>query len=93
MVTEQEPVNVGARDPWTSHVASERIQPTRGTKRERVLALLRDAEGAWVRGHQITEVGGSEGLRRLRELRQMGWAVERQPALVGSGWWYRLGGA
>jgi hypothetical protein len=46
-----------------------------------------------VAGHFFTapDVGGSEGLRRLRELRQMGWAVERKPK-PGShtGWLYRL---
>jgi hypothetical protein len=44
------------------------------TRRELVLQLLRQHEGQWVDGTRIAsaEVGGSEGLKRLRELRQEG---------------------
>ncbi len=42
------------------------------TRREQVLARLQDADGAWVDGADLSnaECGGSEGLKRLRELRQ-----------------------
>lgn len=48
--------------------------------RGRVLALLRANANAWVRGSRIAspEVGGSEGLRRVRELRAKGWYIEQR---------------
>lgn len=84
-------------DPWSSHTAARRIEPTRGSKRAAVLNLLRGAASdphgdGWVPGSALTEVGGSEGLRRLRELRAMGWPIERRPARGPgrTGWEYRL---
>jgi hypothetical protein len=88
-----EPPNVRRSDPWTSHAAKARIQPTRESKRGRCLTLLQQHAGEWVAGHVFTapDVGGSEGLRRLRELRQMGWAVERKPKPGNvTEWLYRL---
>lgn len=80
-------------DPETSHVAAALIEPTRKTKKGRVLAFLKERRGEWVLGYQLMapDVGGSEGLRRERELRAAGWNIEREP--VGSGrttWRYRL---
>lgn len=42
------------------------------SRREQVLQKLIDANGAWVNGPDLAneEVGGSEGLKRLRELKQ-----------------------
>jgi hypothetical protein len=42
------------------------------TRRDQVLIRLREAEGAWVDGTELANevVGGSEGLKRLRELRK-----------------------
>lgn len=80
-------------DPWTSHVAAERIEPKRETRRWKVLMRLREARGCWVPGSDIAapDVGGSEGLRRLRELRVGGWPIERRPAPSSStAWEYRL---
>lgn len=47
------------------------------TRKELVLRLLRENEGQWVDGPRIAsaEVGGSEGLKRLRELRQDGYDI------------------
>lgn len=47
------------------------------TRKELVLRLLRENEGQWVDGTRIAsaEVGGSEGLKRLRELRQDGYDI------------------
>lgn len=81
-------------DPWTSHVAAERIEPKRGTRKALVLAVLQAAAGEWVDGAALTrpEVGGSEGLRRLRELRTAhGWPIERRPnPASATAWQYRL---
>lgn len=50
------------------------------TARERVLALLCSNVGVWVPAHVITnpEIGGSEGLRRLRELRDRGYRIQQR---------------
>ncbi len=83
-------------DPWTSKLAAERIEPKRETRKAKVLALLRAANGDWVDGHDIASpgVGGSEGLRRLRELRaDNGWPIERRPhPQHDTSWQYRLTG-
>ena len=46
------------------------------TRADRVLKVLSD--GQWHPGHHLTgpEAGGSEGLRRLRELREKGYQIE-----------------
>jgi hypothetical protein len=49
--------------------------------RGRVATLLRKQAGQWVRGSLLASagVGGSEGLRRLRELRnRFGWRIEQR---------------
>jgi hypothetical protein len=90
-----EPPIVRTDDRSSSHEAAARIQPTRGSKREKVLALLQRNGRAWTLGSELTtpDVGGSEGMRRLRELRQMGWDYESQPLPGGrTSWKYRLKG-
>lgn len=84
-------------DPPSSLLAAERIEPERGTRKGRVLAVLDLAASGpgdgWVDGHELTApgVGGSEGLRRLRELRQGGWKIERRPNPTSpTAWQYRL---
>jgi hypothetical protein len=80
-------------DPPTAHEAARRIQPKRGTAKARVLDYLRRCAPEWVDAPELTDsvVGGSEGLRRVRELRQEGWEIETRPA-PGSqtAWQYRL---
>ena len=65
----------------------ERIEPKRGTKAASVLSVLRQARGGWVPGHVLCtpEVGGSEGLRRLRELRDQGWPIDSREPPSGEG--------
>ena len=53
------------------------------TRKEKVLICLADEaerglRGGWTAGHVLCSpnVGGSEGLRRLRELRDDGWEIE-----------------
>lgn len=48
------------------------------TRAEQVLRVLQEARGSWVDGTLLAtaEVGGSEGLRRLRELREAGYPIE-----------------
>jgi hypothetical protein len=50
------------------------------TRKQQVLEMLRLHVGTWVNGTDLAteEVGGSEGLKRLRELRQEGYPIERR---------------
>lgn len=81
-------------DPANSHVAAERIHPKRGSRKSLVLEALRSAGGdGWVDGTALEtpEVGGSQGTRRLRELRADGWAIEARPHPTSdTAWQYRL---
>jgi hypothetical protein len=59
--------------------------------REKVLDLLRNANGAWVKGEALA-IGGVEGTRRFRELRQMtiDGTVEVRRSSEPGRWEYRL---
>ena len=63
------------------------------TRKQQVLDYLMDRKGQWVDGTQLAtaEIGGSEGLRRLREL-CMEYTIEQRmnPDRSKSGWQYRL---
>lgn len=64
------------------------------TRKEQVLARLRVADGLWVDGPEIANeaVGGSEGLRRLRELADEGHDIRKRkhPDPTRDIWQYRL---
>lgn len=64
------------------------------SRREQVLAYLKDHKNGWVDGPNLAneEVGGSEGLKRLRELRADGYRIEqrRHPSPGRDIWQYRL---
>jgi hypothetical protein len=66
----------------------------RETRAQQVLRRLREADGEWVDGSELAtaEVGGSEGLKRLRELRAAGEPIEerRHPDPRRAVWQYRL---
>ena len=51
------------------------------TRKDKVLNLLRENLNVWIEGPRIAspEVGGSEGLKRLRELREDGHKIETKP--------------
>lgn len=70
---------------------NERGVMTRG---ERVLRVLQSHRGQWVDGPDLANaaVGGSEGLKRLRELRAAGWMIEKRkhPDPRRTIWQYRL---
>ena len=82
------PPIVGRDDPENSHTAARLIDPTRGSKRAAVLDLLR--QGGWVTAERLREVGGGQGDRRMRELRQMGYSIEAKAPSKGTSWSYRL---
>lgn len=67
---------------------------SRPNRKMQVLEYLRIREGLWVDGPELAnvEVGGSEGLKRLRELRADGWQIEerRHPNPDRDSWQYRL---
>ncbi len=64
------------------------------TRKEQVLDRLVEAAGGWVDGSELAtvEVGGSEGLKRLRELRDEGYNIEgrHHPDPNRDIWQYRL---
>ena len=59
------------------------------TNRERVTALMGD--GHWHSSNEICQpdIGGREGLRRLRELRKQGYTVEKRRVKDGGTFEYR----
>ena len=64
------------------------------SRKEQVLERLRDLTNEWVDGSTLSteQVGGTEGLRRVRELIEDGWPIEkrRHPSRVRGIWQYRL---
>jgi hypothetical protein len=66
------------------------------TRKDAVLELLMQNINVWIDGPRIAspEVGGSEGLKRLRELREEGHKIEnrRHPNKDRDVWQYRLVG-
>ena len=66
------------------------------TRKDLVLELLVQNMNVWIDGPRIAnpEVGGSEGLKRLRELREEGHKIEnrRHPDKNRDIWQYRLVG-
>lgn len=62
------------------------------TKRQAVLRILQTApDDGWVLTKDLsTPETGTEGTKRLRELRAMGYAIENRRRAVGSQWEYRL---
>lgn len=60
------------------------------TKKEAVRKALR--KGRWTPGYELTrpDVGGTEGLRRLRELRAEGLNVQMRRAKHGNYFEYRI---
>lgn len=62
------------------------------TRKDKVLDVLRTAGGGWVPGYVIASAmhGGSEGLRRLRELREDGYSIERRAMKGSEAFEYRL---
>ena len=51
------------------------------TRKEQVLERLKASIGQWVDGPELANetVGGSEGLKRLRELKAEGWLIQMRP--------------
>lgn len=65
----------------------------RPTRRDKVLYYLGERMGKWVPGYELTtpEVGGSEGLRRLREARDNdNWLIEGRQMEGSDAWEYRM---
>jgi hypothetical protein len=70
------------------------MNPSDLTRKEQVFARLEAANGEWVDGPDLAnaEVGGSEGLKRLREIRLDGYPIEmrKHPNPERDIWQYRL---
>lgn len=64
------------------------------TRKEQVLRKLQQSPGEWIDGPMLANVvvGGSEGLKRLRELRLEGYPIEmrKHPDPDRDIWQYRL---
>lgn len=59
------------------------------TRRINVLALLGDGEGHTTAEINSAEVGGTEGTRRVRELRRDGYHIESRKRAGSTQWEYR----
>ena len=80
---EADPIPLPLPDPSSrSRKALARVAPTLKTRRERVLDCLQRGKDQWIPGEVLRSpaVGGSEALRRVRELTAAGWPIARQPA-------------
>lgn len=66
----------------------------RPTRAESVGEYLAVRLGRWVPGYNLTtpEVGGSEGLKRLRELRAAGFTIEKRRMANSHAYEYRMTG-
>lgn len=64
----------------------------RSVRQDAVFAYLIANINQWVDGFALTEpnIGGSEGLRRLRELRRMGYPIQKRRKEDSSAFQYRL---
>ena len=71
-------------------ILEEEDLPSLDSQREKVRQLMLD--GQWHSGPEILETaGGTEGMRRLRELRAKGYTVEKaRDSLNRRFWWYRM---
>jgi hypothetical protein len=58
------------------------------TYKDAVFGVLRSRR--WTPAETIQEVGGADGLRRLREIRSEGFEIKMRPAADGSRNEYRL---
>jgi hypothetical protein len=70
-----------------------RFYPKPGSRIAKVLDYFLARPGEWIDGHEFCtpEVGGTSGLRRVRDLRAKGWAIEERPTPGSSSTWqYRL---
>ena len=56
--------------------------------KDRVLMLL--ASNEWVSTWDLVQAGGTEGLRRLRELRNEGYVIEKRRKEDSAQWEYHL---
>lgn len=67
------------------------------TRKEAVFNLLKENLNEWIDGPDIAnpEIGGSEGLKRVRELREDGHSIEtrKHPVKKRDIWQYRLVGS
>ena len=59
-------------------------------RRRMVAALLRDMEWHTTAEINAPDVGGSEGTRRLRELRAVGYIIDQRRRENSDQWEYRL---
>ena len=63
---------------------------TQRTRREAVLALLEDRGWHETAEIESADVGGSQGTRRLRELRSQGYVIEKRKKEDSSQYEYQL---
>lgn len=64
--------------------------PTRDTSKAAVANYLLDHVGQWIDTATFETVGGVSGTRRMRELRENGWAISSRRAPGGTTRQHRL---
>jgi biotin operon repressor len=66
--------------------------PSRNSAKIKVATYLVERVGRWVPGYKLAslEVGGSEGLKRLRELRDEGFKIEKRKMKGSSAYEYKV---
>lgn len=82
-----------AEGPLTSKIAAERTEVTRQGQLRQTAEFLDAHVGEWIPGTAFNtpEVGGQDGTRRVRELRDdYNWPIENRPMKDSTTWEYRL---
>ena len=84
------PLTYSERDPANSVRAAREYASRHDRKISNVLVLLIDRSGEWVSKDEICKVGGDQGDKRARELRQRNWPIEVRQLRAEQSWHYRL---
>lgn len=76
---------------YTSILAARRYETVRPTVRWRLLVHYIDHANVWIPGRDLTDLFGTEALRRSRELHETyGWPIVKRPVGRGATWEYLM---
>jgi hypothetical protein len=77
-------------DPANSILAAREADARRSTNDTRVLVYMIAHTGEWIDRETIRKVGGDQGDRRARSLRDVNWPIETRQLNPGEAWHVRL---